>query len=104
MRTVHVEKSTSHSWAEQQKPFHLLPSPHMLLLASPGTQVALVVGKKRTIAAEKRQKKEQKEEAERHMAKQEQLVSAAIAGCRAEVKRRRVGQHLPASASILSVA
>lgn len=39
-----------------------------------------MVGKKRTIAAEKRQKKEQKEEAERHMAKQEQLVSAGPAG------------------------
>lgn len=65
----------------------------MLLLATPGAQVALVVGKKRTIAAEKRQKKEQKEEAERHMAKQEQLVSAGIAGCRVEAARCRVEQH-----------
>lgn len=52
-------------------------------------KVALVVGKKRTIAAEKRQKKEQKEEAERHMSKQEQLVSVSIGLTRA----------LPATAS-----
>ena len=39
--------------------------------------MALIVGKKRNIAAEKRQKKEQKEEAERHMAKMEELVSCA---------------------------
>ncbi|KAG1680336.1 hypothetical protein FOA52_015426 [Chlamydomonas sp. UWO 241] len=36
-------------------------------------KVALVVGKRRNIAAEKRLKKEQKEEAERHIAKQDEL-------------------------------
>ena len=49
------------------------------LSLSPSTpsppQVSLIVGKKRNIAAEKRQKKEQKDEAERHMEKMEQLVS-----------------------------
>lgn len=74
-------------------PYMFRPHCSLLLPASPGAQVALVVGKKRTIAAEKRQKKEQKEEAERHMAKQEQLVSAGIARFNVEVNRRRVGQH-----------
>ncbi len=43
-------------------------------LASSLPQVSVIVGKKRNIAAEKRQKKEQKDEAEKHMEKQEELV------------------------------